>query len=582
MRVARLIPLLLCASGSAAALSAQIPTKRPGQSQSSSNAPRQLVGNPHSFSPQDSAPAVVIGDGLRTRIEKLASPQFRVLTRVEMNDALKQFGYPADAILAPNTQRVLAQALNARVVVISTLSHDPSGKYVVTSRLAGINDEAGNVVTITQAPGQPPAELGSKLAEGFGPALKAWPDAKGCVDQLKTAPVKATESAKKALAQLPTNGLANYCLGQLALAGGKKADSAEAMRYFSEAVKGDPLSLNAWTQLASGYEVAGDTAKTVDALLQMLRIAPTNQPLRDLVFKKLLAYGKPELAEGVADEGLKLDSGNPDLYDLRANARIFRENYNGALDDLDQIVQIDSARADSTFYVKYLVTATASEKPDTARIIKNASTASRKFPEHTTLLKQVIGAYSQVGKSDSLLVALTKLVKVDSAAAVAFALNEAKNRQDQKQFKESDPFIAFVAAHGDVQARDGAAGFMLQGVLPLLQPPPQWAAAADSLRAVKRLANPTGRLAPIANYFLGLSLVNLIVSKDQEAEKQKSCDAARQVEALSAEADSTLAGAAPYIQSPQGQAQEKTWHQLQGYVTGLRPRTASMMKVYCK
>jgi len=580
MPVARLISIMLLVGGPVM-LSAQIPTRRQPQ-QTNSNVPRLLVANPHSFTATDSAPAVAIGEGIRGRVDKIAGSQFRVLTRVEMNEALKQFGYPADAILAPMTQRVLAQSLNSRVVVVSSLNKDGSGHYVVTSRLAGVNDDAGSVVSATQVAGQQLSDLGNKVGDGFGPAIKAWNDAKSCVEQAKTAPAKAAEAAKKALAAMPSNGLANFCLGQLSLSRGGKADSAEAMRYFGEAVRGDPLSLAAWTQLAGGYEVAGDTTKTIDALLQMLRIAPTNAPLRDLVFKKLLAYGRPELAEGVADEGLKLDAANPDLFDLRANARIFREDYNGALDDLDQIALIDSTRADSTFYVKYLVTATASEKPDTARIVKFASRAVHKFPDNITLLKQSIGAYSMVGRNDSLFPALQSLVTKDSAAAVGVALTTADTLQKQKMFKEAEQYIAFVVRHGDVQARDGAAALMFQSVVPLLQPPPQWQLAADSLRSVRKLMSPAGRLAGIVNYYSSLALVNVIVGKDQEAEKGKSCDAARAVEALEVEADSTLTGAAAYIKSPSGAAQEKTYGQLQGYINGLKPRTASMIKVYCK
>lgn len=580
MHVARLITIILLAGAPAATVSAQIPTRR--QPQQSTTLPRLLVANPHSFNVQDSAPAVAIGDGIRGRVDKIATGQFRVITRAEMNEALKQFGYPADAILAPLTQRVLAQSLNSRVVVVSTLTKDQSGRFAVTSRLAGVNDDAGSVVSATQAAGQQPADLGGKLGESFALAVKAYADAKACVDQSKTAPAKAAESAKKVLSQMPGNGLANYCLGQLALARGRKADSTEAMRYFGEAVKGDPLSLAAWTQLAAGYEVAGDTTKTIDALLQMLRIAPTNQPLRDLVFKKLLAYGRPELAEQVADEGLKIDPTNADLLDLLANARIFRENYAGALDALDQLIALDSTRADSTFYVKYLVTATASNKPDTARIVRVASRALRKFPENSTLLKQAIGAYSLVGRGDSMLVGLRTLIKFDSVAAVGVALQQADTLQKQKQFKEAEPFVAFAALHGDAQAKDGAAALMFQGVVPLLQPPQQWALAADSLKVVRQLANPTGRLAGIVNYYLSLSLVNVIVAKDQEAEKGKSCDIARQLDKLEAEVDGSLAASESYIKSPNGAAQEKTWTQLKGYITGLKPRTASMIKAYCK
>lgn len=574
MHVVRLLTLALLTSGTAVALPAQIPTRRPPVGSSASNAPRLLVGNPHSFNAQDSASAVSIGDGLRSRMDKVANGQFRVVTRTEMNTALKEFGYPTDAILGGLPLRALAQALNARVLVVSSVTKDASGGYSVVTRIAGLNDDAGNVVSLTQAAGQAPGDLGGKVAEGFAPAIKAWADAKACVDQSKTAPDKAAPAARKAIAAVPTHGLANYCLGQLALARGKKADSAEAMGFFQTAVKGDPLSLAGWTQLAGGYEAKDDTTRTVDALLQMLRIAPTNQPLRDLVFKKLLGYGRPELAEQVADEGLKLDPGNIDVVELRANARAFRENYSGALDDLEQIIALDSTRGDSTFHVKYLVF--ASQKPDTARLVKWSSRALTKFPENLTLIKQVVGAYSQVGQSDSVIKGLTLLAKRDAPSAVGFALQEAKARQDVKDYKGSDPFIALAVQYGDAQAKDGAAAFMLQGVTPMLAPPQNWQAIADSTKAILALANPSGRVAPIASHFRGLALVNLIAATDKEAEAQKSCELARKMETMTAEAEAAFAAAEGYP------AQKEARESMTKYLAGNKRRIDSMIKVYCK
>ncbi len=582
MPVARLFSIILLVGGPAV-LSAQIPTRR-APTQTSSNNPRMLVANPHNFNAADSAPSVAIGDGIRTRMDKIAGGQFRVITRTEMNDALKQFGYPADAILAPMTQRVLAQSLNSRVVVVSTLNKDASGKYTVTSRFAGTNDDAGTVVSATQAAGQQLGDLGNKVGDGFAPAVKAWNDAKACVEQSKTAAPKAVEAAKKALTAMPTNGLANYCMGQLTLAKGSKADTAEAMKYFGEAVKGDPLSLAAWTQLASGYEVSGDTAKTIDALQQMLRIAPTNAPLRDLVFKKLLAYGRPELAETVAEEGLKLDQTNVDLLDLLANARIFRENYKGALDALDQIRTIDTARADSTYWTKYLVTALAPTPPD-GRAVMAASVALKKYPANAGLVKQAVGAYVQLGANDSLLPALQTMVKGDTAskaAAVGLALTMADTLQKQKLYDKAAPFIELVKQNGDSLAKDGIAGLAFQRAAAFMQPPPQWPIAADSLRAVRQMLRPAARLTPLVNYYSSLALVNVIVAKDQETEKGKSCDGAKAVQGLEAEADSTLQAALPYVSAPPGDANKKTYDQLVGYLNGLKPRTASMLKAYCK
>ena len=581
MRLARLFLVALCATGAVGPLAGQIPTRRsPAGQTAAGNAARILVGNPHSFGAGDSAPAVAIADGIRGKVDKLVNGQFRVITRQEMNDALLSFGYPKDAILNVMTTRVLAQALNSKAMIASTVTKDQGGRYVVTSRFGGINDDAANVVTVTQTAGQGLADVGARVADGFTGALKAFPDAKACVDQSKTAPEKATLAARKALLVVPKHGLANFCLGKLAQARGKAADSVMATHFFQDAVAGDPLSLAAWTELAAGFEVAGDTVKTIEALQQMLRIAPTNAPLRDLVFKKFLAYGKPELAQQVADEGLALDPGNIDLYELRANAKIFRENYTGALDDLEQIVSLDSTRADSTFYVKFIVT--ASQKPDTVRLVRWSALALKKFPENVTLLSQVAGAYAQVGLPDSLAGSLNQLVKYDSAAAVGLALQQAKLFQDAKLNAQAAPFIEFAAKYGDAPSREGAAGLLLNSTLPMIQPPQDWTGAADGFRRVIVIASPQGRYAPIANYFLGFALVNLIIPADKQAESQKSCDAAKQVETLTAEAEAALAGGAAYIESPSGATQKKTYDQLNGYVAGLKPRTASMLKVYCK
>ncbi len=77
MRLVRLLSLPLLAAMPLAALSAQIPTRRPAPGAPTANAPRLLVANPHTFSTQDSASSVLIGQGIRGRMEKVVGVQFR-------------------------------------------------------------------------------------------------------------------------------------------------------------------------------------------------------------------------------------------------------------------------------------------------------------------------------------------------------------------------------------------------------------------------------------------------------------------------------------------------------------------------
>ena len=168
-----------------------------------------------------------------------------------------------------------------------------------------MNDDAGNVVALTQNASESPEALGKRLADALEPATKSLEDAKACVDQRNTKTDKAIEAANKAIKQVPDHGLAHYCLAQIAQA--KKAPRGEIVKHLQAAAKGDPQSLQVWTALATEYQAANDTANTLVAFKQMLRVAPTNQKLREELFKYFLQSGHPETALEVADEGLKID-----------------------------------------------------------------------------------------------------------------------------------------------------------------------------------------------------------------------------------------------------------------------------------
>jgi tetratricopeptide (TPR) repeat protein len=574
MRLARLFIVPLLSGLTAGSLLAQIPTRRPSQTTQSSNAPRLLVANPSSFVPQDSSVSVAVGEGIRTRMDKVTGGLYLVIPRQQMNDALKQFGYPADAILAPPVQRSFATSMQGRFLLSSTLTKAEGGRYNVTARLAGMNDDAGNTVSLNQGTGQNPADFGGAVADAFQPAVKSATDAKACIDQRTTAAPKALAAAKKALATMPKNGLAHYCMALLALDLKTKSDSLEAMKHLQEAVGGDSLSLPAWTLLAAGYEVRGDTAKTVDALKHMLLVAPTNQPLREQAFKLFLKYGHPEAAEQAAQEGLKLDPTNSDLWDLLSNARVYRGDYAGAVDALEQVIANDSAKADSSFFLK--ITVMASQKPDTSRLLRWASAGVKKYPNNIELQKQLLTAYSLTGQTDSLVRLTTKLMQTDSTQVPA-ALAAAQSLLAAKppKLKEAMPFLDYVVKYGDQQAKDAAATLITTSALPLLQEPQDLALADTLLRRAVAVASPTSKIAPFANYYLGLTTFLEVTKTDAATEKQKSCEGARQEQAA-------LADAEKFMTAGQSAAKPEDYAKYLDYIKKYQVRAASMVKAFCK
>ena len=552
-----------------------------------------MVANPFAFAPADSAPAVAIGTGMREEMKDVVGRDYTVIEQTQMNDALTQYGYPKDAILSPALAVTLAKNIQARFLVNSTIAKGNKG-FTVTARLTGTNDDAGNVVTLTQNPGETPEAFGKRLASALEPAVESLDEAKSCIDQRQSKPDKAAEAAQKAIKMLPDHGLAHYCLALLAQ--DKKANRAEIVKELQAASKGDPQSLQVWTALATQYQQANDTTNTLVAFKQMLRVAPTNQKLREELFKYFLQTGHPETALEVADEGLKIDPYNADLYDLKSNACLFLSNFKCAVDALETMYATDSTKADTLFFTKISAAAAEGEKPDTAKLLKWSQAGVKKYPDNPTLLGYLNRAYAMTGPVDSVVSVTNRIIAKDSTAVVpalaaAKALIEAPATGAPPtttptdsgkgaapvathRTKEAVPFLQFAIQHGDPQQKEQAAALLYTGAAPLLQQPQDLQGAAELLKMAVGTANPSGKVYPAANYLLGLATLFQVPQIDPLAEKGKSCDLAKQEETLLTDAETALNAG----QSVNPDAVAKNL----GIIKQYKPRVASMKKAYCK
>ncbi len=594
MYLSRLVAFVALGGAVTAPLAAQgIPRRTGGQSTTVNNAPRFMVANPFAFAPADSAPAVAIGTGMREEMKDVVGRDYTVIEQAQMNDALTQYGYPKDAILSPALAVTLAKNIQARFLVNSTIAKGAKG-FTVTARLTGTNDDAGNVVTLTQNPGETPEAFGKRLATALEPAVESLDEAKACIEQRQSKPDKAAEAAQKAIKMLPDHGLAHYCLALLAQ--DKKANRAEIVKELQAASKGDPQSLQVWTALATQYQQANDTTNTLVAFKQMLRVAPTNQKLREELFKYFLQTGHPETALEVADEGLKIDPYNADLYDLKSNACLFLRNFKCAVDALETMYATDSTKADTLFFTKISAAAAEGEKPDTAKLLKWSQAGVKKYPDNPTLLGYLNRAYAMTGPVDSVVSVTNRIIAKDSTAVVpalaaAKALIEAPATGAPPtttptdsgkgaapvathRTKEAVPFLQFAIQHGDPQQKEQAAALLYTGAAPLLQQPQDLQGAAELLKMAVGTANPSGKVYPAANYLLGLATLFQVPQVDPLAEKGKSCDLAKQEETLLTDAETALNAG----QSVNPDAVAKNL----GIIKQYKPRVASMKKAYCK
>ena len=555
-------------------LAAQLRSSRPPRPVA--NLPRLLVANPYTFSARDSAAAVRIGAGLRERTEGKADRWYTVIQRAQMNEALRQYAYPEDAVLPPLVARQLATSLQSRAMIISTMSRE-QGRLTVESRLVKISHEAGHMVRLAQAPNQSFEEFGQRLADSLESAFKALPEAEQCETLRGTNPQKATEAAVKALRAQPSHGLASFCLAQIAIT--RKAPVDSIIVHLKNSTRGDRLSLDAWTALAVQYQAKGDTTNTVSTFKEMLRVAPTNQKLREEVFRYFLSAGQLDAAENVANEGIAIDSANAEMWDLRAGACLFQEEkpekVRCALESIDQVYALDTAKADTLFITKAIYAATRDSAPDTTRLVKWTDLGIRKYPSNSAIRAGRVTAFAWTGPIDSLVSATRELMAIDSTDLTP-VVRAVKALAEAKRGAEAMELGGYIDRLGGPQDKQNLAIILAQNAPPLLQqgPDQNLPLAADLARKALSYAQPNTPLYGLASYALGLSTFFQAAALDQDTEKTKSCDGAQKMKVLFEEAG-------PALLAGRDLQKEYIDNLIKG-VEQFTPRVNSMIKAYCK
>ncbi len=570
VRTALVLPLLL--GGVALSADAQIPknSRRLGQPSNGAGTTRFMVAVPYATATADSAAAVAIGNGMRKRLQSLGGRDVLVITDSIMNSALEQFGYPRNAVLTPAMSLQLAKNIpGTKGVVTSTLSRR-DGRYELTSRLFATQSDAGMVHSLEQQQGEKLDAFGARAADAFKPSLAAFDDAKACEDQRETKPAEAQKAAERALKVSPDNGLAHLCQAQIGLKAG--APRAEVEQHLVAATRGDPQSLTAFALLAEQRAAANDTAGVVAAYQKMLLIAPDNPKLTEQAFKYMLRAGQPKAAVQVAEDGLARDPYNWNLYDLKSNACLFLSDFPCAIDALEAAYQVDSSRADSTFYRK--ISVAAAQQPDTVRLNKWASRGIARYPNDPDLLGYANQAFALTGKTDSSVMVTRKLIELDPTQ-VGPALAATQSLASAGRVAEAKPFIEFIQQKGSPQEKEQLAAIFANAALPLIQKqPPDINGAAELSRQCVATADPAGRVLGSCQLILGIAAFQGAVAMDGETEKAKSCDMARKEAGLVAEAKTALTAAAASRPDAVARYMEA--------IPQFEKRTESMITAYCK
>lgn len=554
-----------------------------GGTQRGVQATRVFVANPFVANPTlgDSGAAVIIGNALRDRLDGRIGAELIVIQRQEMNTDLVTYGYSANALLTVGSALSLGKAMGARTFITSLMSKASGGGYTLVIRMTGLNEDAGQVIRSSQAAGQALPDFGAKSADLIIPVILAHKDAKACVDLAASKPDKAVEAANKALKTVPNFGLAEYCLATMALA--KDEKGAEAALHFGNAVKGDPQSLPAWSQLAIIHQKLNDSASTVRDYQSMLREEPTNTALAKEAVNVFRKYHRPDALKDLVAEQKKLDPSNTDWYDLAANGCLEDNDYACALTQMEQIFVLDSSRADKDYFNKVIFV--AKSKPDTQAYLKYSRLGETKFPTDVVIMAEAAQAYTWTGQADSAIAVTNRLIKLDPPGQLSAVLFVVKALVDINQTEKILPFTDYFRKFGDEDAKFKFAGIGFQGQQAMYQafakdttsPPSAYArvvVVGDSL-----LAAGTTRVTVVEpiNLFIGLASYQQVFPMQQLLQTQKTCDLAKQYDALLVKAEPALT----MVANGSNAQLSGIAKPLLANVTSAKPYAAAQIKALC-
>ena len=524
----------------------------------------------------DSTAAVVIANGIRDRLDRLVGGgDYQLIARLDMNKELERSGYNPDAILTTTTSRTLAGQLNAKILVGGTLAKNASGQYVLTVRVTGVSGsiaDVGHGISVTQAPGQALPDFGLKTAEALNPIVKAYIDAKNCIDN-QSDPKKGPDAAAKAIKAVPNFGLAEYCLAQIA----QRTDSVSpvALAHYQNAVKGDSLSLTVWSEIALIHYKKKDSVAVIADYQQMLRVAPSNEKLADEAYKQFLRYGRPDAAQQVVTEALKNDPANPVWYDLWSNNCLAKSDFDCAIKALEQVFTLDSTRADLGFFQK--IVAAAKFKPDTAKYLAWSRRGAAKFGTDVDMLGDYAKAAAMSGEGDSAVAAVHHLLLIDPTATTP-ALFVVQSLMNAKKFDAMLKLAPDFKKVSDQEAKDTYAGLLMSAANGA-----QSAVPRDDSMLVKlseaTLASGTTQqnLIVYANFFLLEANVGPLQPLSAQWGAEKSCDKVKAEDALitklepwaTVAATSTVQGIIDYANN------------LLKILPGVKTRVAAGITAYC-
>jgi tetratricopeptide (TPR) repeat protein len=500
-----------------------------------------------------------------------------VIPQKAVCDNLQASGFSCDSTPDPITSKLLATQLRADEYLEGTVTRS-ANSYKLETRMVLTRDNT-MVQPLPPLEGNKLGDLVDRLTKEVQEARKQLANERKCELAIANgAPQDGVTAAQAAIVAYPQSTISRVCLANAYLALKRPPDSIILLA--SKAVEIDPKNKPALALLADAYKAKFDQQKdttaldkAVDTWAAELAADPKNLRLVQDVTEKIAASGRAQRAKPIIIQAVQDNPGDPSLVHLKWLILQATKDYGDAVQAGEQMVQTDTALADTTFFIRQAALYALVKQPQ-----KAAETTARgvaKFKDNASLWSLNSQTQRLAGQTQAAVDAANQAIKLNPKAEHAY-LRKAQAEIDLNQTDSAVATLKSAVAAGEDKSTIGQFLLVLgSNAYKAASDTSHKPQLQDFQHAIGILASADSMEAsPSAKFLMGVSYLRVADFAVRENQTEKKCDLAKT-------AQDALVNAQIYI-TQGGATDPPTAQKLLSALPQYSPAVDAQVKRFCK